>query len=216
MASSGATDADTTDELTPVAIIRDPQTALAALRPPRPAILAALRQPYSASSLAPRLNLPRQKVYYHLQDLEKAGLVKLVEQRRRRGFTERVVQATAQRYLLSPEILGALPSVQASDTGHHVRFGWPWLAAIAGCTIQDLAGLTERLGDEAPALSIPTRVRFGSPKALEEFFRELTDELTRLATKYHDDSADAAEHQFFLGAYPVVSDDSPPMTPGDR
>ena len=212
MASPGAANADPTDELTPVAIIRDPQTALAALRPPRPAILVALRQPYSASSLAPRLNLPRQKVYYHLQDLEKAGLVKLVEQRRRRGFTERVVQATAQRYLLSPEILGAWPPVQTSDTVHHVRFGWPWLAAIAGCTIQDLAMLTERLGDEAPALSVPTRVRFASPKALEEFFRELTEEVARLVAKYHDDSADTAEHQFFLGAYPVVSSDSDDAT----
>lgn len=95
MKSTEASDVPVSDEPAPVAIIRDPQTALAALRPPRPAILAALRQPDSASGLAPRLDLPHQKVYYHLQDLEKAGLVNLVEQRRRRGFTERVVQATA-------------------------------------------------------------------------------------------------------------------------
>lgn len=46
----------------PVEIIRDPEKAVVALKPPRPAMLAALRQPDSASGLARRLELPRQRI----------------------------------------------------------------------------------------------------------------------------------------------------------
>ncbi len=44
-----------------IEIIRDPETATAVLKPPRPAILAALREPDSASGLALRLGLARQR-----------------------------------------------------------------------------------------------------------------------------------------------------------
>ena len=180
----------------PVEIIREAERAAAALKPPRPALLAALRQPDSASGLARRLDLTRQRVNHHLRDLEEAGLVVLVEQRRRRGCTERVMMATAQQYLLSPELLGGFPDADPGD--------WPSLAVVAGRTIQDLGVLREHLGDEVPALSIPTLVRFSSPTSFDDFVRELSQEVARLLTKYHDESAASGRHWFFLGAYPMA------------
>ena len=183
---------------------RDAERATAALKPPRPALLAALRQPGSASGLARRLDLPRQRVNHHLRELEEAGLVVLVEQRRQRGCIERVMLATAQQYLLSPELLGGFPEIAPAAVLDHDPIGWSSLAVVAGRTIQDLAELREHLGEEVPALSIPTLIRFSSPQSLDDFVRELSQEIARLLAKYHDETAASARHWFFLGTYPMV------------
>ena len=188
----------------PVEIIQEAKRAAAALKPPRPALLAALRQPDSASGLARRLDLTRQRVNHHLRDLEEAGLVVLVEQRRRRGCTERVMMATAHQYLLSPELLGGIPDADPGTVLDHDHGDWPSLAVVAGRTIQDLGVLREHLGDEVPTLSIPTLVRFSSPTSFDDFVRELSQEVARLLTKYHDESAASGRHWFFLGAYPMA------------
>ncbi len=72
-------------------VIDEPATAIALLDPVRGRILAGLSEPGSATSLARRLGLARQKVNYHLRQLELHGLVRLVEERPRRGLTERVL-----------------------------------------------------------------------------------------------------------------------------
>ena len=72
-------------------IIDDPAVAVVMLDPLRRSVLTALTEPGSASTLAVDLGLPRQKVNYHLRTLEEHGLVALLEERPRRGLTERVV-----------------------------------------------------------------------------------------------------------------------------
>ena len=62
-----------------VDVIEDPGAAAAILDPVRGAILAALAEPGSATTVARRLDLPRQKVNYHVRALEQHDLVKLVE-----------------------------------------------------------------------------------------------------------------------------------------
>ena len=91
-----------------LAVIRDPVQAAALLQPERLRLLEALGEPDSASGLARRFELPRQRLNYHLKELEKAGLVELVEERRKGNCIERVVRATARRYVISPEVLGEI------------------------------------------------------------------------------------------------------------
>src|SRR5262249_37713829 len=55
-------------------------TAAAALHPMRRRILAALAQPGSATTVGKLLELPRQKVNYHLRVLERAGYLDFVEE----------------------------------------------------------------------------------------------------------------------------------------
>jgi DNA-binding transcriptional ArsR family regulator len=62
-----------------VAVIEDPGAAEISLDPVRTRLLAELAGPASATTLAARLGLPRQKVNYHLRTLEQHGLVELVE-----------------------------------------------------------------------------------------------------------------------------------------
>jgi len=89
-------------------LLRSPEEAAAVLDPLRLRLLRHLEFPISASGLARRLRLPRQKVNYHLRELEKRGLVRLVRERRAGNCTERLVQAVARTFALSPTVLGPL------------------------------------------------------------------------------------------------------------
>ena len=71
-------------------------------------ILKLLREPRSAASVARELELPRQRVTYHVRALEKSGLLRNVGERRRGNFVEQLVQATARYYLIAPQALGDL------------------------------------------------------------------------------------------------------------
>jgi DNA-binding transcriptional ArsR family regulator len=72
-----------------VEVIEDAGAAAIALDPIRSRILSELAQPASAAGLAVRLGLARQKVNYHLRELEKSGLVRIAEKRKWGGLTER-------------------------------------------------------------------------------------------------------------------------------
>ncbi|HZB78580.1 MAG TPA: helix-turn-helix domain-containing protein, partial [Actinomycetota bacterium] len=74
-----------------VSVIEDPETAEVSLDPIRTRLLAELAEPASATAVAARVGLPRQKVNYHLRTLEAHGLVELVEERRKGNMTERVL-----------------------------------------------------------------------------------------------------------------------------
>jgi DNA-binding transcriptional ArsR family regulator len=91
-----------------VALIDDPAAAGASLDPMRGRLLAALVEPASATMLAARVGLARQKVNYHLRELERHGLIELVEERRKGNVTERVLRATAASYVISPAVLAAV------------------------------------------------------------------------------------------------------------
>ena len=65
-----------------VEVIDDPSAAVAALEPIRARLLAELARPGSASTLAGRVGLTRQRVNYHLRTLEAHGLVRLVREQR--------------------------------------------------------------------------------------------------------------------------------------
>src|SRR6266498_5082978 len=91
-----------------VAVIEDPAVAEISLDPVRARLLAELAQPGSATMLAARVGLSRQKVNYHLKALERHGLVELVEERRKGNVHERMVRATAASYVISPAALAAV------------------------------------------------------------------------------------------------------------
>ena len=70
-------------------------------------MLELLREPLSATEVAARLGESRQRVNYHVRALERGGLVELVEERPRRGCTERVVRATADAVVVEPTVVGS-------------------------------------------------------------------------------------------------------------
>ena len=110
-----------------VDVIDDPAAAMAALDPVRANILAILAEPGSSTTVAAALGLPRQQVNYHLRTLERHNLVRIVEERPKRGLTERVMLATARTYVLSPSTLGE----NAADPARTDRLSTRYLIAVA-------------------------------------------------------------------------------------
>jgi DNA-binding transcriptional ArsR family regulator len=94
-------------------LVTDQSALRAALTPLRRQLLDRLRTPASAAQLADALEMPRQKLGYHLRALEAAGLIRLVEARKRRGFTERLL--VAADYLIDPDLLAAPAPLEAAE-----------------------------------------------------------------------------------------------------
>jgi DNA-binding transcriptional ArsR family regulator len=89
-----------------IQVIDDPAAATVALEPTRSRLLSEMAEPASAATLATRVGLARQKVNYHLHALEAHGLVRLAQERKWGGLTERLLVATASSYVVSPSAMG--------------------------------------------------------------------------------------------------------------
>jgi len=196
--------------VSPLALIQQPARAAALLHPMRLRLLENLRQPESATGLARRLRLPRQKVNYHLRELEKARLVELVEERRKGNCIERVVRATARYYLINPAALGKLAADPAELQD---RFSSAYLVAVAARAIGNLATLRERAaraGKRLATFTLETGIRFATAADRSAFTEELANDMARLAAKYHDEKSPGGRRfRFFLGAYPAVTKEAP-------
>src|SRR6476660_9157026 len=176
-----------------VPVIDDPAAAEASLDPIRALLLAELSEPGSASSLAPRVGLTRQKVNYHLRALERHGLVELVEERRKGNCTERVLQATAASYVISPS---ALSSVAPDPSREPDQRSARWLLALAGRTVHEVGELITRsraAGKKLATLGIDSEVRFASAADRAAFAAELAEALNGFVAKC--DSADSSGSQ---------------------
>lgn len=179
----------------PLEVVRSPASAAALLDPTRQKLLANLKEPDSATGLARRLRLPRQRINYHLRVLEGAGLVTLVEERRKGNCLERMVRATARAFVISPEALGVLGPTAESAAD---RLSTAYLVAAAGRAIRDVATLEAKArseGKRVATLTLEADVRFASAEARAAFGEELAEALAHLAAKYHDDRAPGG-HKF--------------------
>ncbi len=172
-----------------VAVIEDPAAAEASLDPIRSGILAALAEPGSATMLATRLGLPRQKVNYHLKELERHGLVELETERRKGNVTERVYRATAASYVISPSALGAVsPDPSRSPDQLSAR----WLLALGARLVQEVGTLlagARRAQRNVATFGIDAQVRFASAADRAAFTEELAQAVASLVSRYHDESA---------------------------
>jgi DNA-binding transcriptional ArsR family regulator len=161
-----------------------------------------LAEPGSSTTVAQALGLPRQKVNYHLRILEEHRLVRLVEERPRRGLTERVVVATAQAYVVSPSVLGE----NAATVARTDKLSSRYLIALAGRMVRDVAGLAcaaDAAGKPLATMSIDTDIRFASAADRSAFTVELANAVAGLAARYHDERAPNGRwHRLIIAAHP--------------
>lgn len=188
-----------------VSILQSLDQASAVLDATRLRVLAGMREPETAAGLARSLGLPRQRVGYHVRALEKQGLLRLVGERRKGGTVERVLQATARSYVVSPEALGTLGATRAEVQD---RFSSAYQVAVTARTLRDLAILQQRAaeaGKKLPTLTLETEMRFASAADQSAFAAELTDAVAQLAARYHRASApDGRSFRFLLTAHPAL------------
>jgi len=167
-----------------VALVSDAAKARAALTPMRRELLERLREPNSASTLAGQMSIPRQKLAYHLRVLEEAGLVRLVEERQRRGFVERVMVACADTFVLDPSLVqsAAKQAVTAQD-----RHASEHLVTTASALVRDVARMREaadREGKRLLTLTVETELTFETPADFDAFSEQLSEAITALAKRY--------------------------------
>jgi DNA-binding transcriptional ArsR family regulator len=189
-----------------IAVIDDPAAAGVSLDPVRARLLAELAEPGSASTIAAQLGLPRQKVNYHLRELERHGLLELVEERRKGNVTERVMRATAASYVISPTALSAFaPDPDRAPDQLSAR----WLLALAGRLVQELGELITRARADRrmlPSFGIDTEIRFASAADRASFAAELSDAVETLAGKYHGEAAPGGrKHRLILALHPSIT-----------
>jgi len=183
-----------------VEVIEDPAAAAVALDPLRSKLLAELEQPSSAAGLAERVGVSRQRVNYHLNALELHGLIELAEERKRGGIVERVLQATAASYVVSPAALGerAADPARSGD-----RLSAQYLVALAGRLVREVGSLALRAGvaeKRLPTMAIDTEIRFRSAAERAAFADDLTAAVIDLAARYHHDRG--RPHRLVVAAYP--------------
>ena len=168
----------------PIGLVSDASQARVALTPIRRQLLERLRVPGSAASLAVELGVARQKLGYHLRALEDAGLVRLVEKRPRRGFTERVLVASAAAFVLDPSLMGE-PGPRAADAQD--RFASEHLVRTAAAVVRDVARMREaadREGKRLLTFTIEAEVTFARPADLERFAERLSRAVAGLARSF--------------------------------
>ena len=188
-----------------VAVIENPAAAEVALDPVRSRLLAELARPASATMLAATVGMPRQKVNYHLKTLEQHGLIELVETRRKGNVTERVMRATAASYVISPI---ALSAVQPDPSSAPDRLSARWLLALAAQLVRDVGSLitaADRAKKPVATFGLDGRIRFASAVERAAFAQELTEAVTALVAKYHNENAAAGrDHRVVVALHPEM------------
>jgi DNA-binding transcriptional ArsR family regulator len=189
-----------------IAIIENAAAAEVALNPIRARLLAELAQPTSATMLGLRFGLSRQKVNYHLKALERYGLVELVEERRKGNVNERMLRATAASYVISPL---ALAAVQPDPARAPDRLSARWLLAVAARLVRDVGALitgATQANRRLATFALDGEVRFASAADRAAFAQELTQAVTALVAKYHDQTAEGGrEHRIIVAVHPSLN-----------
>ena len=181
---------------TPVTVLDRSETVAAALSPIRRRMIELLVDPQSASSLARALDLPRQKVNYHLRELERHGLVGLVEERRRRGLVERFYQVSGGLLLVDPQLLA--PEAPPTIDEHAAER----LATTAARAVHDVGALMREAaaaGERLATFTVESEMTFATPGDLRAFVAELT----HLVAKYDRPNASGGRrHRLIAMSHP--------------
>ncbi|MBB6568182.1 helix-turn-helix domain-containing protein [Kribbella sandramycini] len=178
--------------------IEEAETVRVALSPVRRRLLELLREPGSASELAKVLGVTRQRVNYQLRELEKAGLVEVVEERQRRGFVERVFRAVDGAVVVDPGVMGrAFEGIQDQYAAEH-------LVEVAAGTVRDVARMQAAAGEAGQRLltfTLETEVRFAEPGDLHRFSDALADAVRQVVGQF--DSGEGRAYRLIAGAHPA-------------
>jgi|KBSSwiStaDraftv2_1062776.scaffolds.fasta_scaffold11479_10 DNA-binding transcriptional ArsR family regulator len=196
--------------------------ASALLNPLRLRLVRMAQEPVSATELARRLGLPRQRVNYHVRELARAGFLRPAGRHRKRNWVEQRYVATARSYVLSPAILGGLaPDWRAIPDTASVDY----LLALSEQVRLDLSRVEKEArgrGQRVSTLSLKSQFRFDSPEQRTAFADALRQAVIEVIARHTspDRSMSASSrpgrgrsYRLVLGCYPVPQN---PEAPGEE
>ncbi|MDA1264288.1 MAG: helix-turn-helix domain-containing protein [Planctomycetota bacterium] len=188
-----------------VACLRFPEQLAALVHPLRGPVLREAQEPSSATEIASRLGLTRQRVNYHVRAMHDAGLLRRAGRRQRRGMVEQRYQATARAWVLSPELLGP-NAPQASEFEDQASSAT--LLALAS----RLMGELSQARFEADAarlhlatLSLDAAFRFETPERRAAFTTDLEQALLRVVAEHTSpfEGGEGRPCRLLLGCWPI-------------
>lgn len=181
-------------------LVETPDALQALAHPVRVRVLEALRSPSSAAAVAREVGEPRQNVNYHVKELERAGLVRKVDERRKGNFIESRYQAVASTFVVSPRAAWSDPRrVQAMQE----QFSLERLVHLGERLERDAATLLDRAafdGEEIASVSVEADVRFGTEADRAAFVEEYLAAVGPLFRKYG--RRRGSPYRVALAAYP--------------
>jgi DNA-binding transcriptional ArsR family regulator len=177
-----------------VLAIDDLATLKAISDPTRVAIIELLAEPRSVTQLAEALEVPRTRLYHHIELLQSKGLIQQVEERRVGALTERIYALTAKVFRPSARLL------KRGDQGSRVD---ALMTLVFDTTKSDLRRAIvsgdARLG--AGEIGVGRTIANLSPARATEFLREL-EALVARYDDAHENSEDARPFAFVWAMYP--------------
>ena len=96
-------------ELSDIATLRE------VTHPIRGTILRRLRHPHTVAEVAAAMNVPVTRLYHHVNQLVKAGLIRVVATRQVAAVTERRYQVVARSFRLSAEVVEGLDRTELAQ-----------------------------------------------------------------------------------------------------
>ena len=183
----------------PVFVIDDLETLKAIAEPTRVAILEQLAEPQSVSQLARALEVPRTRLYHHMELLRSKGLIEVVEERRVGAMTEQIYAPTAKTFRPAPALLAS------GDLEERVEALTTLLFDTTKADVRRalLTGRASLEGGQRPRrLAIGRSIAFLRPEQADEF----AGELEALVARYdaaHEPGDDAKPFAFSWLFYPA-------------
>jgi len=118
--------------------------------------------------------------------------------------------ATAASYVVSPSAMGPV----AVDPNREMdRLSASYLIALGARVVREVGDLVRRAkesGKRLATLAVDTEVRFRSSTDRAAFSAELADAITKLVSKYHDESAPGGRsHRLVVVAHPLPQKSKP-------
>jgi hypothetical protein len=144
--------------------------------------------------------VPRQKVNYHLKELERTGLVVRTGERRNGNFVESLFRSAARTLVVSPRAAWGDPRRLAAMAA---QLSLENLIALGERLQRDAAVLLDRAafdGEQIASAAVDAEVRFAGEEVRAAFLNEYLAAVGPLLKKYG--TKEGAPYRVALAAYP--------------
>ena len=183
-----------------VAVVEDLEAVQVLGHPLRVRILAALREPASAAAVARSVGEARQKVNYHLKELERVGLIRAVSQRAVGNLIETLFQAVASSFVFGDEALWTdRRRAQAMSEQQSLER----LVDVGRRLHRDAAGLLDRAafdGEQVASAALEVEVRLSDEIQRASFMRDVIKALRPVLDRYG--AKRGSRYRVAIAAYP--------------
>jgi DNA-binding transcriptional ArsR family regulator len=189
----------------PVHVVEDIEALQVLGHPLRVRILEALPEPGSAATVARDLGETRQKINYHLKELERVGLVSPVGERRSGNFIETLYEAAGRSFLVSPQVAWSDPRrLDALRQQHSLEN----LVMVGAQLQRDAISLLDRAafdGEQIASAAVEADVHFADENDRAAFLDEYLAAVQTLCDRYG--GRKGLRYRVVLAAHPVTETD---------